>query len=58
MIHAIECKHFTNGLFQIDILDNKVLLWCAGLLLLSTVSHASIYIWSMLTISSPSSISP
>jgi hypothetical protein len=37
MIHAIECKHFTNGLFQIDILDNKVLLWCAGLLLLSTV---------------------
>jgi Na+-exporting ATPase len=37
MIHAIECKHFTLSIFQIDLLDNKVLLWCAGLLLLSTV---------------------
>jgi len=37
MIHSLECKHFTLSIFQIDLLDNKVLLWCAGLLLLSTV---------------------
>lgn len=36
MVHALECKHFTLSIFQIDLLDNKVLLWCALVLLLST----------------------
>jgi len=36
MIHAFECKHFTRGIFQVNLLDNKVLLWCAVVLMLST----------------------
>ena len=38
MIHALECKHFSRGLFQVDLRDNKVLLWCAVVLTLTTVS--------------------
>nr|ODN85706.1 potassium/sodium efflux P-type ATPase, fungal-type [Cryptococcus depauperatus CBS 7841] len=36
MIHAIECKHFSKGIGQIDWMDNKVLLWCVVVLSLST----------------------
>ncbi|ORY35588.1 putative calcium-transporting ATPase 3 [Naematelia encephala] len=36
MIHALECKHFSNGLWQINLRDNKVLLWCAVVLCLAT----------------------
>lgn len=45
MIHSLECKHFTKSLLQIDLFDNKVLLWCAGLLLLSTVSKLSLGVY-------------
>jgi magnesium-transporting ATPase (P-type) len=36
MIHALECKHFNRGLFQVNLWDNKVLLWCAVVLILAT----------------------
>ena len=36
MVHSLECKHFTKGLFQMNLLDNKVLLWCALVLALTT----------------------
>ncbi|ORX35135.1 putative calcium-transporting ATPase 3 [Kockovaella imperatae] len=36
MIHALECKHFSKGLFQVNLRDNKVLLWCAIVLMLLT----------------------
>jgi magnesium-transporting ATPase (P-type) len=36
MIHALECKHFTRGIMQVNLRDNKVLLWCAVVLMLST----------------------
>ena len=36
MIHALECKHFSKGILQVNLLDNKVLLWCAVVLLLTT----------------------
>jgi magnesium-transporting ATPase (P-type) len=36
MIHSFECKHFSRGLFQVNLRDNKVLLWCAIVLMLST----------------------
>ncbi|WWD22658.1 potassium/sodium efflux P-type ATPase, fungal-type [Kwoniella shandongensis] len=36
MIHALECKHFSKGLWQINLRDNKVLLWCAVVLCLAT----------------------
>ena len=36
MIHALECKHVTKGLLQIDLRDNSVLLWCVVVLTLST----------------------
>ena len=38
IIHSLECKHFTKGMFQIDLKDNRVLLWCAVILILGTVS--------------------
>ncbi|BEJ14512.1 hypothetical protein CspHIS471_0402790 [Cutaneotrichosporon sp. HIS471] len=36
MIHALECKHMLRGLFQINLMDNKVLLWCVVALSLTT----------------------
>lgn len=36
MIHSLECKHFNLSLLQVDLLDNKILLWCAVVLALST----------------------
>ncbi|KAK8844789.1 potassium/sodium efflux P-type ATPase, fungal-type [Kwoniella newhampshirensis] len=36
MIHALECKHFSKGLWQINLRDNKILLWCAVVLCLAT----------------------
>nr|XP_019014014.1 potassium/sodium efflux P-type ATPase, fungal-type [Kwoniella pini CBS 10737]OCF52795.1 potassium/sodium efflux P-type ATPase, fungal-type [Kwoniella pini CBS 10737] len=36
MIHGLECKHFTKGLFQINLRDNKVLLWSVFVLALGT----------------------
>jgi magnesium-transporting ATPase (P-type) len=36
MIHSLECKHFTKSLFQVNLLDNKVLLWCVVVLSLMT----------------------
>jgi len=36
MIHSLECKHFTKSLFKMNLLDNKVLLWCAVVLALTT----------------------
>lgn len=36
MIHSLECKHFTKSLFRVDLLDNKVLLWCVVVLSLMT----------------------
>lgn len=36
MIHALECKHFTRGILQVNLFDNKVLLWCAVVLALTT----------------------
>lgn len=36
MIHSFECKHFTRGITQVSLLDNKVLLWCALVLALTT----------------------
>jgi Na+-exporting ATPase len=41
MIHAFECKHFTKGIFQVNLRDNKVLLWCGIVLILGTVSERS-----------------
>lgn len=36
MIHALECKHMNRGMFQVNLMDNKVLLWCVIVLALST----------------------
>lgn len=36
MIHSFECKHFTKSIFKMNLLDNKVLLWCAVVLALTT----------------------
>ncbi|WVR03068.1 potassium/sodium efflux P-type ATPase, fungal-type [Kwoniella sp. DSM 27419] len=36
MIHALECKHFRKGLGQVNLADNKVLLWSVLVLLLAT----------------------
>lgn len=36
MIHALECKHFSRGILQVNLFDNKVLLWCAVVLALTT----------------------
>ncbi len=36
MIHSLECKRFSRSLLQLDLSDNKVLLWCAVVLKLST----------------------
>jgi potassium/sodium efflux P-type ATPase len=36
MIHALECKHMYRGLMQINLRDNKVLLWCVVVLTLAT----------------------
>ncbi|ODN73715.1 potassium/sodium efflux P-type ATPase, fungal-type, variant [Cryptococcus amylolentus CBS 6039] len=36
MIHALECKHFYKGLWQINLRDNRVLLWCVVVLVLAT----------------------
>jgi len=36
MIHALECKHVSKGIFQVDLKDNKILLWCAVVLVLTT----------------------
>ena len=36
MIHSLECKHFSRGMFQVDLRDNKILLWCAIVLTLAT----------------------
>jgi len=36
MIHSLQCKHFSRGIFQVNLLDNKVLLWCALVLMLTT----------------------
>ncbi|WVO20606.1 potassium/sodium efflux P-type ATPase, fungal-type [Cryptococcus decagattii] len=36
MIHALECKHLSRGLAQINLRDNRVLLWCVIVLSLST----------------------
>jgi magnesium-transporting ATPase (P-type) len=36
MIHALECKHMYRGIAQVDLKDNKVLLWCVVVLALST----------------------
>lgn len=36
MIHALECKHVNRGMFQVNLLDNKVLLWCVIVLALTT----------------------
>lgn len=38
MIHALECKHLSKGLAQINLRDNRVLLWCVIVLSLSTAS--------------------
>lgn len=38
MIHALECKHLSRGLAQINLRDNMVLLWCVIVLSLSTAS--------------------
>ncbi|KAJ9125453.1 hypothetical protein QFC22_000414 [Naganishia vaughanmartiniae] len=35
MIHSLECKHLEKGLFQMDLMDNKLLLWSAFALSLS-----------------------
>lgn len=35
MIHSLECKHLEKGLFQVDLFDNKLLLWSAFALSLS-----------------------
>lgn len=29
MIHSLECKHLERSLFQVNLLDNKLLLWSA-----------------------------
>ncbi|WVF66526.1 potassium/sodium efflux P-type ATPase, fungal-type [Kwoniella sp. CBS 6097] len=36
MIHALECKHFSKGLGQVNLRDNKVLLWSVLVLMLAT----------------------
>ncbi|ODN86846.1 potassium/sodium efflux P-type ATPase, fungal-type [Cryptococcus wingfieldii CBS 7118] len=36
MIHALECKHFYKGLWQINLRDNRILLWCVVVLVLTT----------------------
>ncbi|TYJ53053.1 potassium/sodium efflux P-type ATPase, fungal-type [Cryptococcus floricola] len=36
MIHALECKHFSKSLWQINLRDNRVLLWCVVVLVLTT----------------------
>jgi len=36
MFHSLECKHFTMSLFKMNLKDNKVLLWCAVVLILTT----------------------
>lgn len=36
MIHALECKHMSRGLWQMNLYDNKVLLWCVVVLTLAT----------------------
>ncbi len=35
MIHSLECKHLEKGIFQVDLMDNKLLLWSAFALSLS-----------------------
>ncbi|KAL7410384.1 hypothetical protein BDY24DRAFT_400352 [Mrakia frigida] len=35
MLHAFECKHLERGLFQMQLLDNKILLWSSGICALS-----------------------
>ncbi|WVQ82803.1 potassium/sodium efflux P-type ATPase, fungal-type [Cryptococcus sp. DSM 104549] len=36
MIHALECKHFSKGIWQVNLWDNKTLLWCVVALILAT----------------------
>lgn len=36
MIHALECKHVMQSVFRMNLLDNKVLLWCVVVLSLTT----------------------
>ncbi|WRT63192.1 potassium/sodium efflux P-type ATPase, fungal-type [Kwoniella shivajii] len=36
MIHALECKHFTKGIMQVHLGDNRVLLWSVLVLALGT----------------------
>ncbi|TXT13135.1 hypothetical protein VHUM_01536 [Vanrija humicola] len=36
MIHSLECKHTYKSVFQTNLRDNKVLLWCVVVLTLST----------------------
>lgn len=35
MVHSLECKHLEKSLFQMDLMDNKLLLWSAFALSLS-----------------------
>ncbi|KAL1407966.1 hypothetical protein Q8F55_004763 [Vanrija albida] len=35
LIHALQCKHSTMSLFKMNLMDNKVLLWCVVVLVLS-----------------------
>jgi hypothetical protein len=35
MFHALECKHLERSLFQMNLLDNRLLLWSALALSLS-----------------------
>ncbi|WWC90206.1 potassium/sodium efflux P-type ATPase, fungal-type [Kwoniella dendrophila CBS 6074] len=36
MIHGLECKHFTKGIMQVNLRDNKILLWSVLVLALGT----------------------
>ncbi|WWC97573.1 potassium/sodium efflux P-type ATPase, fungal-type [Kwoniella sp. B9012] len=36
MIHGLECKHFSKGIMQVNLKDNKVLLWSVFVLALGT----------------------
>lgn len=35
MVHSLECKHLEKSIFQMDLMDNKLLLWSAFALSLS-----------------------
>jgi len=37
MLHSLQCKHLEKGLFQVNLVDNRLLLWSAFALSLSVV---------------------